>query len=446
MKITSIKRKVGSFRVFNFETSKHNNYYANNVLVHNCFAYFFKSNNPSNKGNEATLKSINADRLIKAIKGEGTNKGDQLMYEHFYKRKFLLHWGGMADPFCSFEKRHRVGLKLIDTLGELNYPTLFSYKGSGVFLPEYQKLFETYASQCNFAFQSSIITWDQDLAKHIEVGVPSPQRRMKSLKMFSDMGYWTILRLRPFIIGISDYRLDELLEAALAAGIRGISMEFFAMDSRANVGMKARYDYISKIIGVKNLQHYFGILSPKERGGYRRLNRLVKEMHVRKIYEFCAKHDLVCGISDPDFKELNTSGSCCAMPDHFPDNPGLENWTTSQLTYHLKEARKAYHTTGELRQLRFSEVYSNESYLDEPDLANDNVAVIGKSCAQRRSITQRDLVRERWNNLKSPANPRNYFHGKVMPYGLDDEGDYIYIYNPLEYEARWHAEGVDLTR
>ena len=29
---------------------------------------------------------------------------------------------------------------------------------------------------------------------------------------------------------------------------------------------------------------------------------------------------------------------------------------------------------------------------------------------------------------------------------LDDKGNYIMQYNPLEYEARWKAEGIDLTR
>ena len=48
-------------------------------------------------------------------------------YEAFYKKKFLLHWGGLADPFCNFEKSNRKGYKLLKALGEENYPTLFSF-------------------------------------------------------------------------------------------------------------------------------------------------------------------------------------------------------------------------------------------------------------------------------------------------------------------------------
>lgn len=423
-------------------TFDHLNYCSLGCLY--CFAYFFKSNNPAIK--KISLRSVDVDAMARDLQGKATTKQGRIFYEHFYKRKFLLHWGGLADPFCYFEQKNRTGLKLIHTLGEMNYPTLFSFKGEAIFRKPYVQAFEEYAEQSNFAFQISIITGSEELARKIEIGVPSPSRRIDALKMLSEMGYWTILRLRPFIIGISDHGLDDLLDRALKAGIKGVSMEFFAMDCRSNEGMKKRYEWIAKQIGVKDLHKYFSTLSPSERGGYMRLNRLVKEPYVRKVYEFCAKHDLVCAISDPDFKELNTSGSCCGMPDNFPANPLLENWTKNQLTYHMKEARRLYHKTGERMILRFGEVYGDESYLDAKELANDHVDVIGMCCADRNSITQRNILQKKWNNLNSPSCPRNYLHGKVMPNGTDKEGNLTYIYTPSEYEEKWKEEGIDLTR
>jgi DNA repair photolyase len=411
-----------------------------------CFAYYFKSANPLNQGKTLQLTAIDADKKLQEMRGEATTKRGQLYYEHFYKRKFLLHWGGLADPFCGFENKNKVGLRFIEGLGEMNYPTLFSFKGGTIFQKDYQSVFERYAKQRNFAFQTSIITNSDDLASKVEIGVPSTTRRLEALRMLSDMGYWTILRLRPFIVGISDQELDTLLERALAAGIKAVSMEFFAIGARANLGMKKRYDWLAKMIGVKDLMKYFSTLSPSERGGYMRLNRLVKEPYVRKVYEFCAKNNLVCGISDPDFKELNSSGSCCGMPDHYAPNLLLENWTRSQLTYHLKEARKLYHTTGVCKELRFDEVYGNESYLDEKYFSQEHVDVIGQSIAIRNQLTQRLIIQQLWNSLRSPSNPRNYLHGKLMPIRTDEKGNLVYIYTPMEYEQRWKNEGVDLTR
>ena len=392
------------------------------------------------------LKSVNADALVKAIDGKPDRARERLMYKHFLKKKFLLHWGGMADPFCYFEKVNRTGYKILKALGRQDYPTLFSFKGGAIFDKKYVKFFEKYADQGNFAFQVSIITYDEMLARDIEMGVPSPKMRLKATKMLSDMGYYTILRLRPFIIGVSDQGLDELLEDALDSGIQGVSMEFFAVDIRGVETVKRRNNWIGRLMGVKNFYQYFKDLSPSERGGYLRLNRLVKERFVKQVYEFCAKHNLVFGCSDPDFKELNTSGSCCGMPDNFPKNRGLENWTRSQLTYHLKEARRLYHSEGKKVKLKFDEVFGSESYFDDEELAMDHVIISDMCSADKHYTTLRTIARMAWNNLNSGTNPRNYFHGKLMPVGLDDEQNYIYEYTPMPYEDRWSDEGINLIR
>jgi hypothetical protein len=195
------------------------------------------------------------------------------------------------------------------------------------------------------------------------------------------------------------------------------------------------------------MMHYFTELSPSERGGYRRLNRLVKQSHVKKVYEFCQANDLVFACSDPDYKELNTSGSCCGMPDSFPENPLLENWSRDQMTYHIKEARRIYHSEGKIVTFTFGGVFSSEAtYLDDPWFTNDHVAVTGMTEALRKNHTWRTILQTHWNNLKSPGNPRNYFHGKVLPVGLDEDSNLIYKYNPLPYEDEWKEEGLDLER
>jgi len=413
-----------------------------------CFAYFFKSNNPAIT--DLSLRSINADAMIRTISGDPVGARNKKIWEHFYSKKFLLHWGGLADPFCGFESKRHVGLPLLKALGENNYPTLFSFKGATLMEDDYLKLFSKYSRQKNFAFQVSMVTLSDEVGAYIEVGVPAPSYRIKMIKTLSDMGYWTILRLRPFIMGVTDETLDELLDAALKAGIQGVSMEFFAVDSRANEGMKDRYEWLAKAMGlgnVKSFMKYFRDLSPPERGGYRRLNRYVKEEAVKKVFTFCQKHKLVFACSDPDFKELNMSGSCCGMPDKYPPNRLLENWSRDQLTYHLKEARLLYHRIGERKLLTFGEVYSTRaSYLDDIHFGNDHVAVTGMTEAERVIGTYRNIMQAHWNNLRSPASPQNYFHNKLVPVDYDEDGNIVYTYEPMEYEIRWAREGIDLAK
>lgn len=410
-----------------------------------CFAYFFKTNNPAKIGKPAELASVDPEKLLATIRGEFPN--DQ-WYKHFYSRRFLLHWGGMADPFCSFERTNEVGYKLLEGLGELRYPTLLSFKGPMVDDPKYVELFERFAPNHSFAFQASIIVNDDELARKIEIGVPSTTARLASLKRLSQMGYWTILRLRPFIIGLSDQGLEELLERALDAGISAISFECFAVDSRCNVGMKQRFDWLAKLMGVNDLQSYFQALSPRERGGYLRLNRQVKEPAMKTIYRFCAEHGLVCGVSDPDYKELNTSGSCCGMPDDYPPNQEMaRNWTRSQLTFWLKEARRQFHREGVLAELHFDDVYSTaETYLTTTAFNNQHIGMVGRVTSERSAMTQRHTLVEKWNDLRSPSNPRNYLHGKVLPVGVDKAGNLVFRYRVHPYELEWREEGIDMTR
>jgi len=408
-----------------------------------CFAYFFKSNNTSFNEN---LHVSAMEKMIPAIEGKPKSYREKIFHRHFYSKKFLLHWGGMADPFCNFERSNRRAFNFLEALGANNYPTLFSFKGATIFHPRYRRLFEKYSSQQNFAFQVSIVTGDDKLSREVEIGVPSPTRRLEAIKMLSEMGYYTILRLRPFIIGVTDRSLDELLGKALEAGIKGVSMEFFAVDVRCSSGMRTRYKWLAQVMGVKDLLSYFKDLSPSERGGYMRLNRLVKEIYVRKVFEFCMTHGLTFGVSDPDFKELNSSGSCCGMPDDFPDNRLLENWTRGQLTYALKEARRKYHLENKDQYLRFNDVFHKEdTYLDDIELTNDHVACAELTAAERKSYTYRSLAQKTWNNLRSPGNPRNYFHGKILPVGIDQDGNLEFKYVEHDYEKRWAKDGLDLS-
>lgn len=410
-----------------------------------CFAYMFKTRNLSftNK-----LHSVNLKKFERTITGNPKNIREKAIYKHFYKKRFLLHWGGLADPFCNFEKNNNIGYKIIKILAEQKYPTLFSFKGSAIFRPKFIKLFNKYAKNKNFAFQISIIAPSDEMSRKIEIGVPVTSQRIKAIKMLNEMGYYTILRLRPYIIGITDQGIDNLLHRCLEVGIKAVSMEFVALDLRSNANLLKRYEWLGKIIGTKDILKYFKELSPSKRGSYMRLNRLVKEPYVRKIYEFCINNNLVFACSDPDYKELNMSGSCCGMPDKYPENKELQNWTKNQLTYALKEARRQYHVNGRTYKFRFDLVFKSnkDTYLNETELGQDHVAVTGKCVSERKVINYLTIARQVWNNLRSPGNPCNYFHGKMLPIGIDGNQNYIYIYRPNEYESRWIKEGIDLTK
>lgn len=410
-----------------------------------CFAYMFKSNNLSFA---KKLHAVNPKAIARMINDEPQNNREREFHKHFFSKRFLLHWGGMADPFCNFELENGLSYEIIRQLAMVAYPTLFSFKGPAITKLKYRRLFSKYSKQRNFAFQVSIIAPSDEMSRKTEIGVPTTSKRIEALKMLSQMGYYTILRLRPFIIGITDDGLDDLLYRCLDAGIQAISLEFMALDLRSNERLLKRYNWLGELIGAKDILEYFKTLSPSERGGYLRLNRLVKEPYVRQIYEFCKKEGILFACSDPDYKELNMSGSCCGMPDHYPQNKELENWTHNQLTWHLKEARRQYHSLGRTMRLRFEDIFApkknSDSYMKSLYLGQDHVCCSDKSASERSTLTYWQIVKDIWNNLRAPGNPRNYFHGKMMPHSKDEHGNLVYLYTVSEYEERWIKDGIDI--
>jgi hypothetical protein len=136
----------------------------------------------------------------------------------------------------------------------------------------------------------------------------------------------------------------------------------------------------------------------------------------------------------------------CGLSEKHP-NKLLRNWNKHQLTHHIKEARKLYHTTGEKKLLHFNEVYKPTDWIfDEQQLSHVDINCTAHVYAIRKRLTLRHLLQQRWNNLKAPPNPRNYFAGKLMPIGVDDTDNFIYQYTPSEYEKRWVDEGIDLSK
>lgn len=409
-----------------------------------CFSHAQKDVNPGTK--EAPLQAVNPDKFFKQMDGTSNGMEDKLFYKHFFSKKFLLHLGGLADSFCHYEKKYGYSYPIIEGILDRKYPLMFSSKGPMITDPKYVQLFEKYAKQNTVAFQFSIVTADDSLAKKVEPGVPSPTQRFEYMKYLSGMGYWTILRLRPFIIGVTDHTLPQIMQQAYEAGAKAVSTEFYAMDQRCVGGMRKATERLGALMGIKDIFKYFTTLSPKERGGYCRLNRLVKEPYVKYMFKFCQDHNMVFTCSDPDYKELSMSGNCCGLPeDHV--TPDMNNWSKQQMTFFIKEGRKYYHRTGKLMHFDFDNVYHDTDWIfDEHALSHMDIGCTKYVYAIRKQLTLRHLLQDKWNNLASYANPRNYFHGKVIPVGLDEtKTNLVYRYNPMDYEKRWVDDGIDLT-
>ena len=186
------------------------------------------------------VKSINPEKIKKLFNLETDNS----QFNDFLKTKRPIQYGGLSDQFDGFEKKYGITYEVLKHLKAINYPICFSTKATWVFHdPKYRELFK---DQDNWNVKFSIITLDEENAKKIEVGVPSPRERLKAMQEYTKLNKGgATLRLRPFIIGVSSKDYLELIREAHKHGATAVTTEFFCVEDRS-VSARDNYKVISE--------------------------------------------------------------------------------------------------------------------------------------------------------------------------------------------------------
>lgn len=335
--------------------------------------------------------------------------------------------GALGDPFDNLELHSGWAKKAIPLFIKYNIPVRIGTKG-GVVLQrkEYLKLFEKNPDQFWFAF--SITCNSDEIIRQIDINAPSTSDRLAAMKKLTKIGCNASLRFRPFLPGISDSYPGEpqawktLILRAKESGARAISFEYIFLPSNMTGKQKAMHQLLFKV--MKNPKFaQFWMENSNKKEVCRRGKREIKEEITLRIKHLCHKIGMQFGCSDPHFKELNDTGSCCGMPE---EHPYFGNWSRRQMTEVIVQARKAYNSGEELlinyndwkpkwaHKIQFREMVSIGNW--------HNYRI-------KKNTTFGDHIRERWNNPSHPRGPYIYFDKALVPIGLDRiTGDLVYVY------------------
>lgn len=368
------------------------------------------------------VKAVNPEKIKRIFSGEDK---DSQFYQYI-KTKRPIQWGGLSDQFDGFEKKYGITYEILKYLKEINYPICFSTKSAWVFNdPKYQELFRG-ADNWNIKF--SIITLDEADAAKIEQGVPTPRERLEAMKKYNELSKGgTTLRLRPFIVGVTDKTYLELIEEAAKAGASAVTTEFFCLEMRSIKSAKEHYDVISECAGFDIVDFYRKYSSGS---GYLRLNRKVKEKYIQNMQELCHKLGLRFYVSDAHFKETCDNCCCCALPPEWDYSRG--NFSAA-----LQIAKR----TGEVR---WSDIEGDMYYLNFPAVRAAGCQIARSSqevFAKFSGMTMKEFLRYLWNNPKRGQSPYHLFERVLMPTGYDENGDVIYKYNQdVTFEPCLHQD------
>lgn len=355
------------------------------------------------------VRSVNPEKIKKIFSGEDTKS----QFHEFVKDKRPIQYGGLSDQFDGFERKYGVTYEILKYLKEINYPICFSTKSAWVFFDEkYRELFKG-ADNWNMKF--SIITLDPEAARKIEVGVPSPQERLLAMAEYNKLSKGgTTLRLRPFIIGVSDKTYLDLIEAAHDAGATAVTTEFFCLELRSVKLAKEHYQTISECCGFDIVDFYkkYSVGT-----GYLRLNRKIKEQYVRKMKELCDKLGMRFYVSDAHFKELSNNACCCALPPEWEYSRG-----------HFAAALQIAKKKG---FVQWSDIEKDMYFLDTFQWckANGFNCNSSEAIAKYAGMTMKGYLHYLWNAPHMGQSPYKLFEKVLIPDGYDENNDIIYKYN-----------------
>lgn len=360
------------------------------------------------------VRSVSPASIARLLNGSKEN----CQFGDYIQNRMVMQWGGLSDPFDLYEKKYRIGLECLKLFQAKNYPLCFSTKGTWwTEDPEYVELFQR---QTNWNVKVSIINLDPKLSNLIECGTPSPRDRLQAIHRISGFSCGgATLRLRPFIIGMSDLRDEylDLIADAYKNGARAVSTEFFCLEGRAHGGTKARYDKMSEALGFDILAFYRRY-SPGM-CGYLRLNYKIKEPYMLKMKKLCDKLGMRFYVSDAHWKHLCANGSCCGLNKEW-------NYFRGQYTelLHLAQRRP----TGEVNWDDMEphlEMFKKFLYRHAQGFNTIGTRVRTKFWKH----TMYDWLKMIWNDPQNGKNPYQYFYGLLRPVRKDSNGNLVYKFH-----------------
>lgn len=355
------------------------------------------------------VTAVNVERIKKLFTDPDQYAGQ---FAEYIKQRRVMQWGGLSDQFDGFERKYGKTLELLRFFKEINYPLCFSTKAT--WFTKDERYMSLIRGQRNWNFKFSIITLNEDKARVIEQGVPSPMERLAAIQRIAEAGAGgATLRLRPFIIGVSTPTYLDLIREAGSRGATALSTEFFCVEQRSPT-LKAYMPTLSELCGFDLMAFYrkYSISS-----GYLRLNRKIKRPFIENMKSVCDEIGMRFYVSDAHFKELCCNGSCCGLPADW-------NYSKGQFCEALQLCKKH-------GQVTWDDIKGDIESLHQYDWGRA-VGYNANSSEKRAhfyGMTMAEYMRWLWNNPQAGQSPYKMFEGVMQPAGKDANGNIIYAYN-----------------
>ena len=201
-----------------------------------------------------------------------------------------------TDPYQPLEAELRLTRKCLEVLMRQGFPILIVTK-SDLVVRDADVL-----ARGKCVISITITTLDEELARRMEPGAPSPSRRLRALEKLSEMGFYVTARVDPILPGLNDdpAGLKELIDAIADAGARQVTSSTFKPVRGTLRLMREADEGIYEVIkGAYERARWIGGYLYLPDGERYRLMRAVRDLAVRRGLDFAVCRE--------GFTDLNTA-------------------------------------------------------------------------------------------------------------------------------------------
>jgi len=312
--------------VFNIEVEDNPNYFANNIVVHNCFADFARASlyssffdNTKGMGMRVCSPDYFKSELDALFKHRGSKKENLQDVAKAISMEMPIRLGIRFEDFVRpVEKKHGIALTLLNYLADNEYPVMVNTKSDLVGDDEYVKAFAR--NKAGAAVHVTMISSDEAFLKELEPGAPKFKERIQGCKNLSDGGIRVVARIEPFMVFFNDDKVmtDDYIEQILAAGIRHMTFD--------------SYSYSAASTGVKNSFARFGY-------DFERMYYMMSQCQwlgsllLGKYMDYFRAAGIECSTFDAGNVPCNDDDICCSVSDLFGRGKFCNGNTTAAIRF-----------------------------------------------------------------------------------------------------------------
>lgn len=218
----------------------------------------------------------------------------------------------LADPFQPIEEKHQLSRYIMSLCLRYETPLIINTKSTLLLRGDLLKILGELASRGLVIVQISLSTINNGIASVLEPNAPSPIKRLDAAERLSRENVPVIVRLQPFIPGITDFEVEDIIEQAHYAGVRQIIAESLR-DEIENMRIYEELAYEKS--AYADLNKSWASYSPSVEVPSKIIRPNVdwRLKIYGRIRNLCERHSLEFSTCKEGFYEYQTAKNCCGM-------------------------------------------------------------------------------------------------------------------------------------